>query len=87
MECLTDPLTKKVIVSTVKSKPKELRQLQGIYTHVYHLDLPIHDSQCMLYTSCGEFAVSYTGFIAGTRTDFIVLFVTLSMRQAQCIQL
>ena len=47
MEWLTDPLTKKVTVSIVNRKLKELRQLQGIYTHVYLLELPIHDSQRM----------------------------------------
>ena len=43
MEWLTDPLPKKVMVSTVNRKSNELRQLQGIYTHIYHPDLPIHD--------------------------------------------
>ena len=62
MEWLTDPLTKKATVSIVNRKVKELRQLQGIGTHVYHLDLPIHDSQCVLYASCGEDALLYTDF-------------------------
>ena len=62
MEWLTDPLTKKVTVSTVNRKLKELRQLQGIYTHVYHPDLPIHDSQRMSCMFCGQSAVLYTGF-------------------------
>ena len=62
MEWLTDPLTKKVMVSIMNRKLKELRRLQGISTNVYHPDLPIHDSQHMLYASCGEDALLYTGF-------------------------
>ena len=45
MEWLTDPLPRKVTVSTVKRTLRELRQLQGICNHVYHLNLPIHNSQ------------------------------------------
>ena len=62
MECLTDPLTQKVAVSTVNRKLKELQRLQGIGTRVYHPDLLIHDSQRMSYASCGEDASLYTGF-------------------------
>ena len=87
MEWLTNPLTKKVTVSSVNCKLKELRQLQGIYTHVYHLDLPIHDSQRMSCMFCGQSTVLYTGFIAGSRTEFRVIFRTISMRQAWCIQM
>ena len=87
MEWLTDPLTKNVTVSTVNRKLKELRPLQGIYTHVYHLDLPSHDSQRMSCTFCGQSAVLYTGFTADSRTEFRVIFPTISMRQASCIQM
>ena len=61
MEWLTDPLTKKVTVSTVNRKLKELRHLQGIYTHVYHPNLPIHDSRRMSCTFYGHSVVLYTG--------------------------
>ena len=82
MEWLTDPLSKKVTVSTVNCKLKELCQLQGIYTHVYHPDLPIHDSQHISCTFYGQFVVSHTGFAAGSRTEFQAIFPTISMRQA-----
>ena len=62
MEWLTDPLTKKVTVSIVNRKLKELGHLQGISTHVYQPDLAIHDSQRIFSASCGEDALSYTGF-------------------------
>ena len=87
MEWLTIPLTKKVTVSTVNRKLKELCRLQGIYTHVYHPDLPIHDSQRMSCTFYGQFAMLYTGFTAGNRTKFQVIFPTISMRRAWCIQM
>ena len=79
MESLTDPLMKKVTVSTVNRKLKEVRQQQGIYTPIYHLELPIYDSQRMSCTFCGQFAVLYTGFTAAIRTDFQVIFLTISM--------
>ena len=62
MELFMDMFKKKVTVRIVNRKLKELRQLQGIGTNVYHQDLPIHDSQRMLYDSCGEDALWYTGF-------------------------
>ena len=79
MEWLTDPLTKKVTVSTVNHKLKELCQQHSIYTHVYHLGLPIHDSQRMSCMFCGQFAVSYTGFIADNTIEFRVFCLTISM--------
>ena len=51
MEWLTAPLTKKVTVSIVNRKLQDVRQLQGINTHVYRRDLPIDDNLCY-----------YTGF-------------------------
>ena len=72
MPWLLDPLTKNVTVSTTTCKLKELRQLQGIYTHVYHPDLPINDSQRMSCMLCGQSAVWYTGFTADNRIEFQV---------------
>ena len=62
MEWLTDPLTKKVTVSTVNRKLKEWRQVKRINTHVYHQVSPIHDSQRMLFAWCGEDALPHTSF-------------------------
>ena len=87
MKWLTDPLTKKVTVSTMKRKLKELRKPQGIHTHVYHPHLPIHGSQRMSCMFCGKFAVLYTGFTTDSRTEFRVFFLFISIRQAWCIQM
>ena len=72
MKWWTNPLTKKVTVSTVNRKLKELRQLQGIYTYVYHLDLPIHDLQRMSCTLCGQSVVLYDGFTADSGTPVLL---------------
>ena len=82
-----DLLTKKVTVSAVNRKQKELRQLHGISPQVYHPNWPIHDSPRMLYASCGEEASSYTGCTVGNRTYFRLMSVTSSMQQALCMQL
>ena len=79
MEWLTDLLTKKVTVSTVNRKLKELRQLQEIYTNVYHPNLPIHDPQRMSCMFCGQSAVLYTDVTAYSRTEFQVFFLIISM--------
>ena len=63
MEWLTDPLRRKVTVSTVNYKLKELRQLPGIYTYVHHpcrfADLPTlkvcHASSLGNMLSCTPF--------------------------------
>ena len=69
-------LLKKVTVSILNLKLKELRRQQGIYTHLYHLYLPIHDSRPM---SCTFSAVLYTGFTTGSRTKFRVILSPISM--------
>ena len=70
MEWLTDPSAKKVRVSTLNLKWTELRHLQGIYTYVYHPNVPIHDSQRMSYMFRGQFAIWYTSFTADSETEF-----------------
>ena len=79
MEWLAAPFMKKVTVSIVNPKLKELRQPQRIYTHVYHPDWPIHDSQRMSCTFRGQYVVLYTGFTACGRIEFRVIFASISM--------